>query len=130
MRVRRALGLFLVLILGSSTSVLASPMKPNVEEMLKRQVQGEPKYSIARIGWDPVAFKGKPFNPIYESMSYRLSPEALQQQLLLIAMPNLSVLISIFGIIFLLRMMRRERERNANGRAEVIAMPTRASEAA
>jgi putative exporter of polyketide antibiotics len=63
-------------------------------------------------------------------MSYRLSPEALQQQLLLIAMPNLSVLISIFGIIFLLRMMRRERERNATGRAEVVAMPTRVREAA
>ena len=132
MRLLRALGLctiFLALALSAS----ALPMKPNVEQQLKDAAAPKFKYPVARVAWNGQDVARKPFNPVYEAMLYRISAQARMDELRELLVPAPGFLASIFGIIVLLRMMRRERERAADRRlAPVIVLPTPepASEAA
>jgi len=102
-------------------------MKPDVGQMLRRAAEPETHYPVARVGWNGSEAEAKPFNPVYESMMYAVSPEALRDRFLRIALPSPAVLLSVFGVILLLRMMRRERERATQPHANVIVMPARHS---
>jgi hypothetical protein len=130
---RWTLGFALVcfaLFLGSAVApATALPMKPDIEQQLKRAAEPPMKYPVARVAWNGPESR-KPFNPVYESMLYPLSAEALGDQLLRLAVPNTGVLASVFTIIFLLRMRRRERERMTPQQAKVVAMPAPARGAA
>jgi hypothetical protein len=127
----RAPGL-LVLCLAFAAIAAALPMKRNVEQQLKDAAAPKVQYPAARVAWDGPDLPKRPFNPVYEAMLYRLSPEAQRAALLQVAVPAPAFLISIFGIIVLLRMMRRERERAIARRFEnIVDMPSpTASEAA
>ena len=132
---RRALGFsfLLFLLISFSTFTFATPMKPDVGAMLQRAAEPETHYPVARVGWNGPETEAKPFNPVYESMMYTVSAEALRNRFLRIAVPPIGVWLSVFAIVFLLRMMRRERERTAVKPSNVIVMPVRdarASEAA
>jgi hypothetical protein len=108
-------------------------MKPDVGAMLQRAAEPETHYPVARVGWNGPETEAKPFNPVYESMMYTVSAEALRNRFRRIAVPPIGVWLSVFAIVFLLRMMRRERERAAVKPSNVIVMPVRgarASEAA
>jgi len=106
----------------------ALPMKPDIEQQLKRAAEPPIKYPVARVAWNGPESR-KPFNPVYESMMYALSAEALQDQLLRLAVPNTGVLASIFAVILLLRMRRREHERMAL-KHENVVMPAPKRQAA
>jgi hypothetical protein len=107
----------------------ALPMKRDIEQQLKRAAEPPVHYPVARIAWNGPESR-KPFNPVYESMMYPLSDEALRDELLRLAVPNTGVLASILTIIFLLRMRRRERDRMVAEQANGVAMAARAREAA
>jgi hypothetical protein len=132
MDLRRASG-FILLLLALSIVSFATPMKPDEGAILRRAAEPETHYPVARVGWDAAEAQAKPFNPIYESMMYTVSAEALRDQFLRVAAPNPGVWLSVLGVVFLLRMMRRERERVNRAGLKVIVMPvrpTRAREAA
>ena len=118
MRVRWALGL--ILTLGTSIVGWSLPMKPDVEKQLEQQIEKK-TYPAARVAWNGPETGRKPFNPVYEAMLYPMSGEAMRDRLLALAIPSPSFLFSIGALIFLLRLMRRERERANAGK--VVAMP-------
>lgn len=125
---RWALGL--VIVLGYAVApAMALPMKPDIEQQLKRAAEPPIHYPVARVAWNGPESR-KPFNPVYESMMYPLSAEALRDQLTHLAVPNIGVLASVFTIILLLRIRRRERERLDLQQGNVVVMPTAAREAA
>jgi hypothetical protein len=118
MRVRWALGL--ILTLGTSIFGWSLPMKPDVEKQLEQQIEKK-TYPAARVAWNGPETSRKPFNPVYEAMIYPMSGEAMRDRLLALAIPSPSFLFSIGALIFLLRLMRRERERAKA--AKVLTMP-------
>jgi hypothetical protein len=115
MRVRWALGL--ILTLGTSIFGWSLPMKPDVEKQLEQQIEKK-TYPAARVAWNGPETGRKPFNPVYEAMLYPMSGEAMRDRLLALVIPSPSFLFSIGALIYLLRLMRRERER-----AKVVTMP-------
>ena len=98
----------------------ALPMKPDVEKQLQQQIEKK-TYPPARAAWNGVETTRPPFNPVYESMLYPLSGEAMRDKLLTLAIPTPGFLFAIGSLIFLLRLMRRERARAKT--AEAVAMP-------
>lgn len=125
---RRAPGQALALLLllfSFGIASFATPMKPDMGQILRRAAEPETHYPVARVGWNGSEVEAKPFNPVYESMMYAVSPEALRDRFLRIALPSPAVLLSVFGVILLLRMMRRERERSNPRFDNVVVMPTR-----
>src|SRR3954469_12425596 len=121
MRVFRAPGL-VPFFLAFAISAAALPMKPNIEQQLKDAAAPKIKYPVARVAWNGPKITRKPFNPVYESMLYRISPQARRDELMLLAIPAPTFFLSIFGIIVLLRMMRRERERATARRFENVVV--------
>ncbi|HWK30803.1 MAG TPA: hypothetical protein VNR20_01845 [Terriglobales bacterium] len=120
MRVRWALGL--ILTLGTSISGWSLPMKPDVEKQLEQQIEKK-TYPAARVAWNGPETGRKPFNPVYEAMLYPMSGEAMRDRLLALAIPSPSFLFAIGALIYLLRLMRRERERANAGKVVATPMP-------
>ena len=105
----------------------ALPMKPDIEKQLEQQINKK-TYPPARAAWNGPEITRKPFNPVYESMLYPLSGEAMRDKLLTLAIPTPGFLFAIGSLIYLLRLMRREREKARPD--NVVAMPAPAREAA
>jgi hypothetical protein len=103
-------------------------MKPDIEKQLKRAAEPPIKYPPARVAWYGPEYR-KPFNPVYESMIYPFSSEALQADFIRLAVPNTAMIGSICGIILLLRLRRREHTRRTDTK-NVVTIPPRAREAA
>ena len=86
----------------------ALPMKPDVEKQLEQQIDKK-VYPAARAAWNGPEITRKPFNPVYEAMLYPLSGEAMRDRLVTLAVPTPGFLFAFGSLIFLLRLMRRER---------------------
>ena len=121
MRVRWALGL--IFTLTSSIGGWSLPMKPDIEKQLEQQIEKK-TYPAARVAWNGPETGRKPFNPNYEAMLYPMSGEAMRDKLIALAIPKPGFLFAVGALIYLLRLMRRERERAAS--AKVLTMPTAA----
>jgi hypothetical protein len=121
MRVRWALGLLLTV--GTSIFGWSLPMKPDVEKQLEQQIERK-TYPAARVAWNGPETGRKPFNPVYEAMMYPMSGEAMRDKLIALAIPTPSFLFAVGALIYLLRLMRRERERTKA--AKVVVIPTAA----
>jgi hypothetical protein len=121
MRVRWALGLLLTV--GTSIFGWSLPMKPDVEKQLELQIEKK-TYPAARAAWNGPETGRKPFNPVYEAMMYPMSGEAMRDKLMALAIPRPSFLFAVGALIYLLRLMRRERERTKA--AKVVVIPTAA----
>lgn len=110
----------LILTLGTSIFGWSLPMKPDVEKQLEQQIEKK-TYPAARVAWNGPEMGRKPFNPVYEAMIYPMSGEAMRDKLLALAIPKPGFLFAVGALIYLLRLMRRERER-ANA-AKVVILP-------
>lgn len=123
MHVRRAPGLaLLLLILLLSSLGSALPMKPDLGKILQDEINRPASYPPARVAWNgPEGAARPPFNPVYESMRYPLSAEAMQEKLLAVAAPRPGMVLSFLALVLLVRMMRREQSRRMT---PVITMPT------
>lgn len=124
MRVRWALGLLLTL--GTSLFGWSLPMKPDVEKQLEQQIEKK-TYPAARVAWNGPETGRKPFNPVYEAMLYPMSGEAMRDTLIGLAIPRPGFLFAVGALIYLLRLMRRERERAKWAKA--VRMPAPAVQA-
>ena len=110
----------LIFTLGVSIGGWSLPMKPDIEKQLEQQIEKK-TYPAARVAWNGPETSRKPFNPVYEAMLYPMSGEAMRDKLIALAIPSPSFLFAVGALIYLLRLMRRERERAAA--AKVVTMP-------
>lgn len=120
MRVRWALGL--ILTLGASIFGWSLPMKPDIEKQLEQQIEKK-TYPAARVAWNGPETGRKPFNPVYEAMIYPMSGEAMRDKLIGLAIPQPGFLFGVGALIYLLRLMRRERERAKAAKLVPMPMP-------
>jgi hypothetical protein len=95
-------------------------MKPDIEKQLEQQIDKK-VYPAARAAWNGPVVTRKPFNPVYEAMLYPLSGEAMRDKLLMLAIPTPGFLFAFGSLVFLLRLMRRERA--LAKRDNVVTMP-------
>lgn len=102
----RVLGLLLLL----ATAAAALPVEVDVKKLLEQEMDRVTHYPPARVAWNgPEPGSQPPFNPVYESMMYRVSGEALRDGFYAAATPNAGLLLAFGMLVFLLRLLSRER---------------------
>jgi hypothetical protein len=115
--VKRARHLMLYVLLGSA---LAYPIKPDAKTLLKAFDRQDNDFPPARVGWQQKV--PAPMNPVFESLRYPYTREAMAAQMTGWATPDLR-LFGLFGLlIFTLRYYRERRMRTAALPAPVVTI--------
>ncbi len=117
-----ALGMMIFLVLSTVDSQ-ATPIKPDMQKLLKQAQQSQKPFIPARAGWnEPVAAASTAPNPVLESMSEQHMRQEFRETLATVATPDPWILLALGMVIVLMRRLRTlEAQRR---RAAVLVMPS------
>jgi hypothetical protein len=110
-----------------SVSALATPIKPELKELLREAQRPQFQYMPARAGWNGPEVKPRSatLNPTYEKLKYAQSPEAVRKQVLSVILPDARALSALLFLIFTLRFIVMRQLAPGISRGRVITMPSR-----
>lgn len=131
MRSFRALAGVMFVAVALTGAGFATPIKPTVQEIIKASERQPIKFPPARVGWS-AANQPVNFNLTWEQYGPEATARQTRAATIAALTPNPLLLGAIFGCIFLLRMQRIHKRRDAEARAsaEVVTLPERSLEAA
>jgi hypothetical protein len=118
-----ALGMLIFLVLSSVESQ-ATPIKPDVQRLLKQSQQNNQPFIPARAGWNGhLASASKPNNPILESISDDHMRQEFRETLATVAIPDPSFVVGMLALIFLMRKLRSMDVRRKRAQQMVTLVP-------
>ncbi len=124
-------GMLAFLILSAVQSQ-ATPIRPDLQKLIKQSGQGQQMFIPARVGWNEPATTSAAKNPMLESLAGEKWRAELRDELATIATPDPWIAVALVMLIFLMRKLRSiEAKRNrAQATAIVIEMPAEVRRAA
>lgn len=116
-------GIIVFLVLSAVESQ-ATPIRPDLQKLIKQSEQGRQMFIPARAGWSAPAAAAVTVNPLLESLSGEKWRQDLRDELASIATPDPWIALALVSLIFLMRKLRSiETQRNRARAARLIAMP-------
>ena len=102
----------IVFLLLSAVESPATPIRPDVQKLIKQSEQANRPFIPARVGWsDPATVTVK--NPVLESLQGDKLHQQMREELATIATPDPWIALALAMVIFLMRKLRAmEAERN------------------
>lgn len=117
-----ALGVLIFLMLSSVQSP-ATPIKPDVQKLLRQSQQNQQPFIPARAGWSEPGGAANPArNPVLESISEEHMRQEYRELLIAVATPDPWFVVALVTLVFLMRKLRAleaARAREAAGLAVV-----------
>jgi hypothetical protein len=116
-----ALGMLIFLVLSSVDSQ-ATPIKPDVQKLIRQSQQSHQPFIPARAGWsEPVASASAVRNPVLASMADDHMRGEFRETLATVATPDPWIVLALATLIVLMRKLRSiEAERT---RARMVRIP-------
>ena len=100
-----ALGMVIFLVLSSAESH-ATPIRPDLQKMLKQSEQAQQPFIPARAGWTESSTVTVPRNPVLDSVFGDRMRQELRQELAMIATPDPFLVLALATLILLMRKLR------------------------
>jgi hypothetical protein len=119
-----ALVLAALLVMGFAAAAFATPVKPDLEKILKQQEQRNRQFEPAQAGWNgPEMQRPQDASPnvVLETYGPVATLRSVRASLATAAIPDPKAVIAIGAVIILMRMMRLVQERQKRP-ATVMAM--------
>ena len=105
-----ALGMLIFLVL-SSASAHATPIKPDVQRMIRESQQSQKPFIPARAGWsEPTSTTAALHNPVLESLKGDNARSEFRETLAMVATPDPWLVVAFLTIILLMRKLRTIEE--------------------
>ena len=119
-----ALGMLLFLVLSTVDSQ-ATPIKPDVQKLLRQSQQSQQPFIPARAGWnEPTSATTVVKNPILESVAGDHLSQEYRETLTAVATPDPWIVLALGALILLMRKLRTiEAQRNRMRKVAVLARP-------
>jgi len=112
----------IVFLMISAVESHATPIRPDLQKLIKQSEQGKQMFIPARVGWTEPVAASVTVNPLLESLAGEKLRQNLREELATIATPDPWIALALTTLIFLMRKLRSiERKRTAV--AQVITMP-------
>lgn len=120
-----ALGMLIFLFISAASSQ-ATPIKPDVQRMIRESQQSQKPFIPARAGWtEPTSTTAALHNPVLESLKGDNARQEFRETLALVATPDPWLVIALVTIIVLMRKLRLIEE----SRKRAALVPVQASNA-
>ena len=101
-----ALGILIFLFISAASSQ-ATPIKPDVQRMIRESQQSQKPFIPARAGWtEPASTTAALHNPVLESLKGDNAREEFRETLALVATPDPWLVVALVTIIVLMRKLR------------------------
>ena len=119
-----ALGILIFLVLSSVESQ-ATPIKPDVQKLLRQSQQTQKPFIPARAGWnEPTSAATVVRNPVLESVAGDHMRQEFRETLTAVATPDPWIVLALATLVLLMRKLRSiEAQRNRVPRVAVLAKP-------
>ncbi len=112
-----ALGMLIFLVLSSVESQ-ATPIKPDVQKLIRQSQQTEHPFIPARAGWnEPTSATTVVRNPVLESVAGDHMRQEFRETLTAVATPDPWIALSLATLIVLMRKLRSIEARRSRVRA-------------
>ncbi len=111
-----------------SVAAFATPIRPELKQLLREAQRSQFEYMPARAGWNGPEAKPKSasLNPTYEKLKYADSPQALRHQIRSLIVPDPRALGALAFLIVALRFMKMRQQHapeSTEVRGQVVVMP-------
>jgi hypothetical protein len=121
-----ALGMLIFLVLSTVDSQ-ATPIKPDVQKLIKQSQQSHQPFIPARAGWnEPVATANAARNPVLDSVIGDHMRDEYRATLMEVATPDPWIALALATLILLLRTLRGIETKRTRLRAVPVLVPERA----
>lgn len=101
-----ALGVLIFLMLSAVQSP-ATPIKPDVQRLLRQSQQNQQPFIPARAGWtEPSGSANLVRNPVLESISEEHMRQEFREMLIAVATPDPWFVVALVTLVFLMRKLR------------------------
>ncbi|ABF39081.1 hypothetical protein Acid345_0076 [Candidatus Koribacter versatilis Ellin345] len=115
----------IVFLMISAVQSQATPIRPDLQKMIKQSEQGRQLFIPARAGWAEPAAAAITVNPLLESLGGEKLRHDLRDELATIATPDPWIALALVTLILLMRKLRSIEAQKNRARAAglVLEMP-------